>query len=108
MAVSARRTLGWAATALATAFGLYFVVLPCAAWLEGAYNQAQGGWSYAGQVVFDVVAGAVTPTVAVIVWRRRRAKAASAAAAFRAACWWAGLVGVPMLVLRVLASAPFF
>jgi hypothetical protein len=106
--ITVRRTLGWASTGLATIVGFYFVVLPCLVWLEGAYNQSQGGWTYAGWVLFDIAAAAAAPMVARRVWRRQRASGAAPEAAFRASCWWGGLVGVPVLILFVLASAPFF
>jgi hypothetical protein len=87
-------------TVVAVVLGLYLVVLPCLAWLEAAYYQAQGGRAFAGAVVFDVLMALVTPVVfALVGWEQRR-NSASIGQELRRACGCAALVGVPVLFLR--------
>ncbi len=40
---------------------IYGVVMPSVGWLDGAYNQAQGGSDYVAAVIFDVGMALITP-----------------------------------------------
>lgn len=104
----ARRTaLTLLATLAAAVLALYFVLLPCAAWIEAAVNQAKGGTEFDGDVARDLVLAAVTPLVFVLLLRRRR-HGGGWLASFRFAAGYTSLVGFPLLVMRILATAPFF
>lgn len=97
----------WIVNRITAVFALYFVLLPALAWAEGAYNQAQGGREFAGQVAFNIAMACITPIAAVLVWQWNRRRGRTKADAFRAACWLSGLIGVPVLFLRFLAGAGF-
>lgn len=96
------------ATLGAGVLALFFVMLPCAAWIEAGVNQAQGGTEFAADVVRDLAFAAVTPLVFGLVLRRRRRRAFGWLASFRAAAGYTSLIGFPLLVMRILAAAPFF
>jgi hypothetical protein len=102
-----RRAGEWIVNLITVVFALYFVLLPTLAWCEAAYNQAEGGRAFVGEVAFDLVMACITPTAAVLVWQWNRRRGRTKADGFRAACWLAVLIGVPVLLLRFLAGMGF-
>ncbi len=97
----------WLLTALLTVVAFYGVVVPSIGWLDGAYNQAQGGEGYIVAVIFDVAMALITPSVFVFVWNRRKRRDKPVVRRYWAACGYTSLVGIPMLLLRLLAGAGF-
>jgi len=92
----------------AAVLALYFVVLPAAAWIEAAVNQSQGGAEFLREVIQDLVFAAIAPLVFSLVLWRGRLRGKGWLASFRSAAGYGSLVGFPLLVLRILAAAPFF